>query len=95
VIEVAQSEEEQLLRTTAARFVDSEYPRAAVRDLLATPSGIPDRYNQQIGALGWLSLLVPESGEPGLAEQASPSPRSWPRSAGGVCSPGRSSRPAW
>ena len=29
MIEVAQSEEEQLLRSTAARFVDSEYPRAS------------------------------------------------------------------
>jgi alkylation response protein AidB-like acyl-CoA dehydrogenase len=69
VIEVAQSEEEQLLRSTAVRFVDSEYPRAAVRELLGTPSGIPDGYNRQIGALGWLSLLVPESGEAGVAER--------------------------
>jgi alkylation response protein AidB-like acyl-CoA dehydrogenase len=69
VIEVAQSEEEQLLRSTAARFVDAELPRAAVRELLGTPSGLPDGYNRQIGALGWLGLLVPESGEPGIAEQ--------------------------
>jgi alkylation response protein AidB-like acyl-CoA dehydrogenase len=69
VIEIAQSEEEQLLRSTAARFVDSEYPRSAVRELLGTPSGLPDGYNRQIGALGWLGLLVPESGEAGLADQ--------------------------
>ena len=69
VIEIAQSEEEQLLRSTAARFVDSEYPRAVVRELLATPSGIPESYTRQIGDLGWLGLLVPESGEAGIADQ--------------------------
>ena len=69
VIEVAQSEEEQLLRSTAARFVDSEYPRATVRELLATPSGIPEAYIRQMGDLGWLGLLVPDSGEAGIAAQ--------------------------
>jgi alkylation response protein AidB-like acyl-CoA dehydrogenase len=69
VIEVAQSEEEQLLRSTAARFVDSEYPRSTVRELLDTVSGVPNGYNRQIGGLGWLGLLVPESGEAGIARQ--------------------------
>jgi alkylation response protein AidB-like acyl-CoA dehydrogenase len=69
VIEIAQSEEEQLLRSTAARFVDSEYPRSAVRELVGTASGIPEGYNRQIGDLGWLSLLVPDSGEAGIAGQ--------------------------
>jgi alkylation response protein AidB-like acyl-CoA dehydrogenase len=69
VIEIAQSEEEQLLRSTAAQFIDSEYPRDTVRELLATPAGVPGAYSQQIGALGWLSLLVPESEEPGVAKQ--------------------------
>ena len=69
MIEVAQSEEEQLLRSTAARFVDSEYPRAAVRELLATPSGIPGAYARQMGDLGWLGLLVPDSGAAGIAGQ--------------------------
>jgi alkylation response protein AidB-like acyl-CoA dehydrogenase len=69
VIEIAQSEEEQLLRSTAAQFIGSEYPRETVRELLATPAGVPDAYGQQIGALGWLSLLVPESEEPGIAPQ--------------------------
>lgn len=69
MIEIAQTEEEQLLRSTAARFVDSEFPRSAVRELLDTASGAPDGYNRQIGGLGWLSLLVPESGEGGIAEQ--------------------------
>src|ERR1700759_901983 len=69
MIEIAQSEEEQLLRSTAVRFVGSEHPRDAVRETLATESGIPAGYTRQIGALGWLSLLVPESGQPGIAEQ--------------------------
>ena len=69
MIEVAQSEEEQLLRSTAARFVDSEYPRAMVRELLATPSGIPAAYARQMGDLGWLGLLVPDSGAAGIAGQ--------------------------
>jgi alkylation response protein AidB-like acyl-CoA dehydrogenase len=68
VIAIAQSEEEQLLRSTAASFVDSELPVSSVRELLDTASGIPDGYNRQIGGLGWLSLLVPESGEKGIAE---------------------------
>jgi alkylation response protein AidB-like acyl-CoA dehydrogenase len=69
VIEIAQTEEEQLLRSTAAQFIGSAYPRETVRELLATPAGVPDAYGQQIGALGWLSLLVPESGQPGIAPQ--------------------------
>jgi alkylation response protein AidB-like acyl-CoA dehydrogenase len=69
VIEVAHSEEEQLLRSTAARFVESQYPRATVRELLATPSGISEGYARQMGDLGWLGLLVPDSGEGGIAAQ--------------------------
>jgi alkylation response protein AidB-like acyl-CoA dehydrogenase len=69
VIEVAHSEEEQLLRSTAARFVDSEYPRDRVREVLATPSGVPAVYARQMGELGWLGLLVPESGAVGIAPQ--------------------------
>ena len=68
MIAIAQSEEEQLLRSTAASFVDSELPVSSVRELLGTASGAPDGYNRQIGSLGWLSLLVPESGEKGIAE---------------------------
>jgi alkylation response protein AidB-like acyl-CoA dehydrogenase len=69
MIEIAHSEEEQLLRSTASRFVESEHPREVVREVLATSSGIPDGYNRQIGALGWLSFLVPEPGQPGIADQ--------------------------
>ena len=69
MIEIAQSEEEQLLRSTAAQFIGSEYSRDTVRELLATPAGVPDAFGQQIGALGWLSLLVPDSEEPGIARQ--------------------------
>ncbi len=69
MIEVAQSEEELLLRSTAVRFVGSEHPREAVREFLATESGIPDGYTRQIGALGWLGVLVPEAGQAGIAEQ--------------------------
>ncbi len=68
MIEVTQSDEERLLRDTAARFVESECPRRSVRELVGSVSGVPEGYARQVGSLGWLSLLVPESGVSGIAE---------------------------
>lgn len=69
MIELAQSEEAQLLQAAVARFFDAEYPGEAIRALLGSSSGIPTGYFREIGELGWLSLLVGEAETPGVADQ--------------------------
>jgi alkylation response protein AidB-like acyl-CoA dehydrogenase len=68
MIEVEITADERLLRDTAAKFVEAEYPLQTVRQLVGTTSGIPDGYLRQIGDLGWLGLLVPDDGEGGIGE---------------------------
>jgi alkylation response protein AidB-like acyl-CoA dehydrogenase len=60
MIETVLSEDEGLLRETAAKFVDAVCPLPTVRELIDSGTGLPDRYLRQIGDLGWLGLLVPE-----------------------------------
>lgn len=54
------SEEQELLRETARKFLDREMPSEAVRKLADHPAGF-ERSWWRLGAeLGWTSLLVPE-----------------------------------
>ena len=68
MIEIKSTEDEHLLRETAAKFVEAECPLEKIRQLVGTSSGLPDGYFRQIGDLGWLGLLVPEDAEPGIGE---------------------------
>ena len=60
MIETELSGDEQMLRDTAARFVESACPLATVRRLIDSETGLPESYLRQIGDLGWLALLVPD-----------------------------------
>jgi alkylation response protein AidB-like acyl-CoA dehydrogenase len=67
MIETAVSEDERMLRETAAKFVDAVCPLSTVRELIDSGTGLPERYLRQIGDLGWLGLVVPDEFDGGLA----------------------------
>ena len=51
--------DQELLRDTAAKFMDAICPLDVVRQLSATDTGLPDSYMHDAAELGWFSLLVP------------------------------------
>ena len=52
------TEEQQFVRETARRFLESEASIAAVRSLFEQPAGFSSAYWKRIGELGWLSLAA-------------------------------------
>ena len=59
-MDVEFSEEQKLLRETAAKFCKAECPMEKVRELVELPTGISDELWTQIAEQGWLSVYVPE-----------------------------------
>ena len=59
-MELDLSDEQELLRETAARFIDSTCPLPTVRQLIDSDTGLPDGYLRAAGELGWFAMLVPE-----------------------------------
>jgi alkylation response protein AidB-like acyl-CoA dehydrogenase len=55
------TEEQVALRDTVRRFVESEVPLTAVRDLYDTPEGFDRGWWRDAAALGWTSPFVPEA----------------------------------
>ena len=51
--------DQELLRDTAAKFMDASCPLDVVRQLSATDTGLPANYMHDAAELGWFSLLVP------------------------------------
>jgi alkylation response protein AidB-like acyl-CoA dehydrogenase len=60
VIETELSGDEQMLRDTAAKFVQAACPLTTVRQLIESETGLPGGYLRQIGDLGWLGLSTPD-----------------------------------
>ena len=54
------SSDQELLRDTAARFIDATCPLPVVRQLIESDTGLPAGYLQGAGELGWFAMLVPE-----------------------------------
>jgi alkylation response protein AidB-like acyl-CoA dehydrogenase len=54
------TEAQEILKTTAASFVQQEYPKETLLELEMTPTGITPELFRQAAALGWLGILVPE-----------------------------------
>ena len=52
--------DQELLRETAAKFMDASCPLDVVRQLGASETGLPANYMHDAAELGWFSLLVPE-----------------------------------
>jgi alkylation response protein AidB-like acyl-CoA dehydrogenase len=54
------TEEQELLRETTARFIESECPLTRVRELIDDPVGFDRDYLRKSAELGWFGALVPE-----------------------------------
>ncbi|PXX01653.1 acyl-CoA dehydrogenase family protein [Mycolicibacterium moriokaense] len=54
------SAEQELFRETARRFLDSETPLSAIREMWYWPTGFDCSWWQRAAGLGWTSLMVPE-----------------------------------
>ncbi|HUJ64435.1 MAG TPA: acyl-CoA dehydrogenase family protein [Acidimicrobiales bacterium] len=59
-MELDLSSDQELLRDSAARFIDSTCPLPTVRELIGSETGLPADYLRGAGELGWFALLVPE-----------------------------------
>jgi alkylation response protein AidB-like acyl-CoA dehydrogenase len=59
-MELGLSSDQELLRETAARFIDATCPLPVVRELIGCESDLPAGYLGRAGELGWFALLVPE-----------------------------------
>lgn len=54
------TEEQELLRKTAVRFIQSECPITRVRELIDDPVGFDRDYLRKTAEIGWFGALVPE-----------------------------------
>ncbi len=54
------SEEQDLLRTTARKFLENECTSAVVRQRMAEPAGVTDEAWAKLAEQGWLGLIYPE-----------------------------------
>ncbi len=59
-MEVELTEDQELLRSTAAKFIQEAVPLETVRQLVESETGLPADYMVRAGELGWFSMLVPE-----------------------------------
>ena len=59
-VEFALSEEQQMLRETARRFLQEQVPSSVVRRVSQTESGFDDQLWEAAAALGWQALAIPE-----------------------------------
>jgi alkylation response protein AidB-like acyl-CoA dehydrogenase len=54
------TEEQEVLRTVARRFLDERAPMAAVREVMESPREFDERLWASMAELGWLGLIVQE-----------------------------------
>ncbi|TAK28873.1 MAG: acyl-CoA dehydrogenase [Chloroflexota bacterium] len=59
-MDLALSEEQQMLKETARRFFEKECSKTLVRELLASDDGYSPAHWQSMAELGWLGLPFPE-----------------------------------
>ena len=55
------SEEQEFLRETARRFLEDKCPPTKVRELMESDAGFDADIWQEMGALGWVAMTIPES----------------------------------
>jgi alkylation response protein AidB-like acyl-CoA dehydrogenase len=55
------SQEQELLRATARKFLENECPSAFVRARMEEPAGMTDDFWAKLGEQGWLGLVYPEA----------------------------------
>src|SRR4029450_633748 len=54
------TEAQELLKTTAAEFVQQEYPKETLIALEMTPTGVTPALFRTVADLGWLGVILPE-----------------------------------
>jgi alkylation response protein AidB-like acyl-CoA dehydrogenase len=60
-MELDLSSDQELLRDTAAKFIEAKCPLIAGRRLADSPTGVDPGYLTAAGELGWFAMLVPEA----------------------------------
>jgi alkylation response protein AidB-like acyl-CoA dehydrogenase len=59
-MDIGFSEEQELLRETARKFLDGECTTKFVREMMASDAAVTDDFWQQLAANGWLGITYPE-----------------------------------
>jgi alkylation response protein AidB-like acyl-CoA dehydrogenase len=54
------SQDQELLRSTARKFLENECTSTFVRDRMAEPAGVTDEFWAKLAEQGWLGLIYPE-----------------------------------
>jgi alkylation response protein AidB-like acyl-CoA dehydrogenase len=54
------TEAQEILKTTAASFLQQEYPKETLIELETTPTGVTPELFRKVAALGWLGIIIPE-----------------------------------
>ena len=60
-MDIGFSEEQELLRDTARKFLDSECPTQFVRRMMDTDAAVTDEFWQQLAENGWLGIAYSEA----------------------------------
>src|SRR5436305_14273617 len=58
---IAFTDEQELLRDTARKFLDGECTTRFVRDMMATEAAVTNAFWQQLADNGWLGIDYPEA----------------------------------
>src|SRR5689334_5933603 len=59
-MDIGFTEEQELLRETARRFLDSECDTQFVRQRMAEPAAVTDAFWRKLAEQGWLGIVYPE-----------------------------------
>jgi alkylation response protein AidB-like acyl-CoA dehydrogenase len=59
-MDIGFTEEQELLRTSARRFLENECPAAFVRQRMAEPAAMTEDFWQKLAEQGWFGILYPE-----------------------------------
>ena len=55
------TEAQELLKTTAANFIQQEYPKETLIALETTPTGMTPELFRKVAELGWLGIVIPDT----------------------------------
>ena len=58
-MDLALTEEQEMLKAAARRFVDTEYPKDVLLELQATGQTAPSEPWQKLASTGWLGIVIP------------------------------------
>ncbi|HEV2099984.1 MAG TPA: acyl-CoA dehydrogenase family protein [Stellaceae bacterium] len=59
-MDIGFTEEQELLRETARKFLDAECDSRFVRERMAEPAAVTDQFWRQLAEQGWLGIIYPE-----------------------------------